>query len=239
MPVGFRVYLEINRHNRDTVSAVSSFSTASLTDAMNGFNLIESSIRPLHNQWSPWAGTAITVDVTPGDGLMIRKAIDTAKPGDVLVVNAHGCRERAVLGGSVAIDMLKRGVLALVVDGAVRDVEEMKALEFPVFARNAVARSGTTESGWGEVNLPIACGGVVVFPGDVVVADSGGLLVVPAPDVTEVSNRAAEIEKKKGRPEDIQQRLQDRKWPNPGSLRADRAISERGGSVVSGCYRRG
>jgi regulator of RNase E activity RraA len=111
--------------------------------------------------------------------MMLRAAIDLAQPGDVIVVNAHGDVTRAILGGFVAMHMVHRGVRGLVVDGAVRDITEFQELGLPVMARGITPRSGTTAGGWGEVNVPIACGGVVVHPGDAIIGDHEGIAVVP------------------------------------------------------------
>ena len=239
MSVGFRVFLGVERPPAETVARLSKFSVPNLSDAVHGITVVDAGIRPLHENWSPFAGPAVTVDVTPGDGLLLRKAVELVQAGDVLVVNGHGCTERAVLGGNVAIDLANRGVAAVVVDGAVRDVGELAALGLPVFARGAIPRSGTTGAGWGEVNVPVACGGVVVFPGDIVVGDRDGLVVVPAPDAADVIRKAESVEREKGRPERVAERAAAAKQaPVHGLSMANEALQQRGGLQIPGAYRR-
>jgi regulator of RNase E activity RraA len=134
--------------------------------------------------------------------------------------------------------MVHRGVAGLVVDGAVRDAEEFRALDFPVIARGATPRSGTTAAGWGEVNVPVACGGVVVGPGDIVVGDGEGLVVVPAGWAGAVAAALGKTGHSAYEPAAIRTRLAaltaDSPLPNLGTLKA--ALAERGGVVIDGCF---
>lgn len=177
--VGFRVYRKVRRPSQDILARLADAPVTAIADAMHGFGVVNAEIRPVYSPMARIFGPAVTVDVTPGDGLMVRAALSILHPGDVLVVNGHGCRERALLGGNVGADLARRGAAGLVVDGAVRDIEEFRSLGLPVMALGSVPRSGTTSAGWGEVNVPIACGSVVVSPGDVVSGSEEGLLVAP------------------------------------------------------------
>ena len=128
--------------------------------------------------WPRVAGPALTVRTRPGDNLVVHRALDLAGPGDVLVVDGGGALDRALLGEIIARYAAARGLAALVVDGAVRDVEGLAAGAVPVFARG-VNHLGPYKDGPGEIGGPVHAGGTVVRAGDVVVGDADGVVVVP------------------------------------------------------------
>lgn len=130
-------------------------------------------------RWDRVAGPAFTVRTRPGDNLVVHRALDLAPPGSVLVVDGGGYRDRAVLGELLARYATTRRVRAVVLDGAVRDVEGLAAGPLPVFARG-VSHLGPYKDGPGEIGAPVQVGGVVVRSGDVVVGDGDGVVVVPA-----------------------------------------------------------
>lgn len=196
--VGFRVFETDTTVSPETIEAFKGLTVPSVADAMRGFGVLDHRVSPLVSPDTTFAGPAVTVQSTPGDGFMLRMAISKLQSGDVLVATAGGVGERAVLGGNRIMDAMGQDVAALVVDGMVRDVQEARMTGVPLFAAGVTPRSGTTESGRGEVNGPIACGGVVVFPGDVVVGDEDGVVVVPADDAETVLNSALEIQSQKG-----------------------------------------
>jgi 4-hydroxy-4-methyl-2-oxoglutarate aldolase len=177
--LGLRIYRRIERSAPEDIERLAAGGSCDISDVARGAGTADGAIRAMYSPMGRIAGPAITVDLTPGDGMLLRAAIDVAQPGDVIVANAHGDVSRAILGGVVAMHMARRGVRGLIVDGAVRDVSEFRELGLPVMARGLTPRSGTTSAGWGEVNVPIACGGVVVHPGDAVIGDEEGLVVVP------------------------------------------------------------
>ncbi|TYP82934.1 RraA family protein [Blastococcus xanthinilyticus] len=139
-------------------------------------------MRGLHwvpgGRWPRVAGPALTVRTRPGDNLVVHRALDLAAPGDVLVVDAGGVLERAILGEIMGRYAVTRGIAALVVDGAVRDAEGLAAGPIPVFALG-INHLGPYKDGPGEVHGPVQAGGAVVRSGDVVVGDADGLVVVP------------------------------------------------------------
>jgi regulator of RNase E activity RraA len=143
-------------------------------------------------RWPRVAGPALTVATRPGDNLVVHRALDLARPGDVLVVDGGGALDRAVLGEIMARYAVTRGLAALVVDGAVRDVEGLAALPLPVFARG-VNHLGPYKDGPGELHGPVHAGGVVVRSGDVVVGDADGLVVLPHERVAEVVAAGEEL----------------------------------------------
>jgi RraA family protein len=133
-------------------------------------------------------GPACTVKVFPGDNLMVHKALDVAHPGDIIVVDAGGSTQNAVMGDLVSTKAKHREIAGFVVDGLIRDLPGILPLDFPVFARG-VTPIGPLHRGPGEINFPICCGGVVVNPGDLVVADAAGIIVVPREIASELLAR--------------------------------------------------
>lgn len=136
-------------------------------------------------------GAAVTAWCHSGDNLMIHKAVSLARPNDVLVINTQGNVNNAVFGELLASSAVKMGIRAVIVDGAVRDTEEIEALGLPVYSRG-ISPGACNKDGAGEVGTLIACGGVAVRPGDVMIADRDGVTVVPLADAAEVAKLAAE-----------------------------------------------
>jgi 4-hydroxy-4-methyl-2-oxoglutarate aldolase len=154
------------------------YEVAWLSDAME-LNLMDSAIHAVHpNLGGRIAGPAVTVTVPPGDFLMIPEAMRHARPGDVLVIDAGGETKRSVWGEYFSTWAQGLGLAGLIIDGATRDVTDIEALGFPVFARATTPRKPTM-TGPGEVNVPISCGGICVIPGDIVIADAEGVITVP------------------------------------------------------------
>ena len=176
---GFRVRAEIERPSEEVVAGFGEFETPAISDLMNRLYTMATVIR---NQTDPGLrilGPACTVKVYPGDNLMVHKSLDIARPGDVVVVDAGGSTMTAVLGDLVSTKARHRGIGGFVVDGLIRDLPAILGLgDFPVYARG-VTPIGPLHRGPGEVNFPISAGGIVVHPGDIVVGDLNGVVVVP------------------------------------------------------------
>ena len=189
---GFRVRHEIQRPHPDTIAGFREFDTPAVSDLMNRLYTMVPSIR---NQTEPslrLVGPACTVKVFPGDNLMVHKSLDIAKPGDVVVVDASSSMMTAVLGDLVSTKARYRGIAGFIVDGMIRDLPAILRLgDFPVFAR-AVTPIGPLHRGPGEVNFPISAGGIVVHPGDVIVADLNGVVVVPMESADDILRRLRE-----------------------------------------------
>jgi regulator of RNase E activity RraA len=175
---GFRVRLDFERLPQDVVDAYARYHTTDISDLLNRLYALDSEITCLSGAERPLVGLACTVRAYPGDNLMVHKSLDVARPGDVVVVAAYGSRSYAVLGDVISTKAKHRGIGGFVVDGLVRDLPAIRQLGFPVYARGTTP-IGPLHRGPGEINYPIACGGVVVNPGDIVVADPAGVVVVP------------------------------------------------------------
>ncbi|ASS94934.1 RraA family protein [Peribacillus simplex] len=151
--------------------------TTAISDAMEGLNNLESAIKPLKEEFR-LAGRALTVQMPVGDNSAVLKAIGEAKAGDIIVVDSKGDTYRAIAGDFVVGMMQTMEIGGLVVDGVIRDLEAIKEMNFPVFSKGTtVASSG--KAGVGQTNIPISCGGVTVFPGDIIIGDIDGVVVVP------------------------------------------------------------
>lgn len=178
MPVGFHIYHDVNRPSAALIEQFRGISTADLVDVMFKRGAVDNDIRPVYTPIASVAGPAVTVSVPDAAFNVVKAGLGTTRPGDVVMVNARGNVHAALVGGNVCRGLKARGVAAFLADGAVRDVAEIQSDGLPVFARGTSTRMGPL-MGAGEVNVPIAFGGVVVNPGDIIVADADGIAVVP------------------------------------------------------------
>jgi regulator of RNase E activity RraA len=187
---GFRLKHDFERPDADTVEGLSRFPTPEISDLMNRLYAMVPAVKILTDPDNHRiCGPALTVKVYPGDNLMVHKSLDLAQPGDVIVVDTSSSSLTAVLGDLVSTKARHRGVQGFVVDGLIRDLPAIRALgDFPVFARG-VTPIGPLHRGPGELNHPISCGGIVVNPGDVIVGDLNGVVVVPRDIADELLDR--------------------------------------------------
>ena len=167
-----------------------------------------------HHKPSKWtmAGTAVTVRTRGGDNLLTLRAFDYCRPGDVLVIDAGGDLTNAVVGGIITAGAAMLGLAGVVIDGAIRDVAEIREREFPVYARG-VNHRGPYKNGPGEINVPVSIGGMVVQPGDIIVGDQDGLLAFPASEAATLIDKAlAQQKKEEWQMEEIRQGRWDRSF---------------------------
>ncbi|MFD9700105.1 DUF1932 domain-containing protein [Lentzea sp. NPDC059081] len=187
------------RPTDDLLPAFDGLAVANIGDARDRMGMLDGAV---HALWrgARVVGRARTVWVRNGDNLALHRAIATSQPGDVLVVNGGGDVTRALLGELMAERAKLRGVRGIVVDGAVRDVVELEKIGFPVWARGVCA-AGPYKNGPGQVDVPVAVGGVVVQPGDLVVGDDDGVIVVPAAEAAAslLAGRAVEADEARRR----------------------------------------
>ena len=176
---GFRVKVNFQRPPQELIKGFADFPTPDISDLLNRLYAVDREIRVLTKPDHRVCGAACTVKVFPGDNLMVHKALDVLEPGDVVIVDAGGSKMNAVLGDLISTKARHRGAQGFVIDGLVRDLPTIQELvDFPVFARG-VTPIGPLHRGPGEINFPICCGGVVVNPGDIVVGDAMGVVIIP------------------------------------------------------------
>jgi regulator of RNase E activity RraA len=186
---GFRIRFDAERPAAEVVAALGGFETPAISDLMNRLYTMSSQIRNLTDPALRIVGPACTVKTYPGDNLMVHKSLDVAQPGDVICIDTSASGTTAVLGDLVSTKARHRGVAGFVVDGLIRDLPGIRALEdFPVFARG-VTPIGPLHRGPGEINHAVSVGGIVVHPGDIIVGDLNGVVVVPRDIAEELLER--------------------------------------------------
>jgi regulator of RNase E activity RraA len=186
---GFRIRREIDRADPEVIAGIAEFETPEISDLMNRLYTMTSAIRNLTAPEVRLLGPACTVKAFPGDNLMVHKSLDIVQPGDVVVIDASSSMMTAVLGDLVSTKARHRGIAGFVIDGLLRDLPAVMALGgFPVFARG-VTPIGPLHRGPGEINFPVSVGGIVVHPGDIIVGDLNGVVVVPREIAAELLER--------------------------------------------------
>jgi len=193
MPVGFRVYRRSSRPDAALVRRFADLNTADLSDAMNRSGTMDRAIAPVFRPVKRIVGPAVTVSAPTGAFNIVKIGMEQTRAGDVLVINARGALNGALVGGNVCRGLVHRGLAGLVADGAVRDAGEIQRDGLATFARGVTTVMGPID-GPGEVNVPIACGGVVVHPGDIVIADEDGIVVVRPDEAEEILAATAKLE---------------------------------------------
>jgi 4-hydroxy-4-methyl-2-oxoglutarate aldolase len=188
------VVRNISRASPDEVAALSRHGVATLHEALGRSGLMQPYMRPAY-AGAALCGTAVTVLLQPGDNWMLHVAAEQIQPGDVVVAACTTDNTDGMFGELLATSFRARGARGLIIDAGCRDVQELAAMNFPVFAR-AVSAKGTVKATLGSVNMPVVCAGALVHPGDVVVADADGVVVIARAQAVLIAKAAAAREVK-------------------------------------------
>jgi 4-hydroxy-4-methyl-2-oxoglutarate aldolase len=182
------VVRNIKRTDADLVKRLGVLGVATVHEAYGRSGLMKPYLRPVW-QGGEAAGTAVTVLAHPGDNWMIHVAVEQCQPGDILVVGCSADNTDGMFGDLLATSLMARGVKGLVIDAGVRDAKSLREMGFPVWSK-AISAKGTVKATPGSVNVPVVCGGINVKPGDAVIADDDGVVVVSPKDAAEVLTKA-------------------------------------------------
>lgn len=185
-----RIVRNITRPDPAVARALGEFGVATVHEAQGRKGLMRPYLRPIYPD-ARVAGPALTISSHPGDNLMLHAAVELCKPGDVLVVTTTSESTDGMFGELLAVSFHAHGAAGLITDAGVRDSAELAAMKFPIWAR-AISAQGTVKSAPGSVNIPVVCGGAIVNPGDIIVADADGVVVVAAAEAAQVVSLAAQ-----------------------------------------------
>lgn len=225
--IGFRIKVNIKKPSLQLLDEIKLYPTANVADCMNRFFCISSEIRLMNkNKDIKMVGFALTVKTRPVDNLMVHKAIDMAKQGDIIVVDANGDINSAIIGEIITLEAINKKLSGIIIDGCVRDISVIEKLNFPVFAKG-ITPKGPYKDGPGEINFPISCGGVKISPGDILVGDADGIVVIPHRDLKFILEKVKEKAKTEYK---IIQGLE--KGINPDKSWIDEILCKKGCEVV-------
>ena len=229
MSVGFRVFTQRKLPEKEVMDGFRELPAANVADVMGRSCALSSEIHTmLPHTDKIMVGPALTVRARPGDNLMIHKGLNLAQEGDIVVISNESDRSQSLLGAIIVAYAKSKKLGGIVVDGPIRDVDEIAELGIPVYATGSTP-GGPYKEGPGEVNTPISCGGVSVSPGDIVLGDSDGVIIIPRKDAARVLREARELAKLDAAK--MQAALEGRAkrdW-------VDKKLMEKGCEIIEGC----
>lgn len=190
---GLRIRTDFQRPDPELIEAFRGIPVANIADCMNRLSCLDSRFFPLNS--APLLGCAVTVKATGGDNLLFHKALDIAKPGDVLVIAGGGTTKRSYGGEIMVRYAMWRGLAGFVIDGCMRDRDAIAKCDFPVYCIG-ITPNGPYKNGPGEINYPVSCGDQVICPGDILVGDGDGVVVIKPEEARELAAVAREVFKK-------------------------------------------
>lgn len=211
---GNKIIRNIKRPDASLIEAFRGIPSSNIGDIMYRLYNMQSNIKA-YNPRIPLLGTAFTVKAPEGDNMFFHVALEMAQPGDIIVVDAGGSSERSLCGEMMFNEAMNKGIAGFIINGCIRDTDCLDRLDFPVYA-TGVTPQGPWKNGPGEINVPVCCGGQVVYPGDILAGDPDGVVVVHPEDAAEVAALAREkFEKEQHRLQqyrDGQVGTQSEKW---------------------------
>ncbi len=221
--IGCRIYTAINRPSQSLIAEFGAIPVANIADNMGRISCVDSHIKPYNNV--RLLGPAFTVKAPLGDNLMFHKALDMAQPGDVIVVDGEADLNHSLCGEIMFRYAISRGIAGFLIDGCIRDAAALKELDFPVYARG-VQPKGPYKNGPGEINVPVSIGGQAVLPGDIVVGDSDGVVVIRPADADALLEKSKAHNQMEARTfEQIAAGTFDRSW-------VDKTLKEKGCEIL-------
>lgn len=222
--VGLYIYTYINRPPKNIIDGFAGIPVATIADNMNRMSCVNATIRPINKM--RLLGPAFTVQSHPGDNLLLHKALDLAQPGDIVVVDAQGDLTNPVIGKLMVLWAKQRGLGGFIIDGVVRDIAALRKMDMPIYAAGATLSRSYKER-TGKINVPVICGGVAVNPGDILVGDEDGIVVINPCDADGLLVKSkATIRKERKIMKDIANAAWDRMW-------VDEALKARGAVTIN------
>jgi regulator of RNase E activity RraA len=231
MAVGNRVFLERDLPQKDIMEAFKGLPAANVADCMSRLCALSSEIKLISKpSTSTIVGPALTVKLRPGDNLMLHKALNIAEEGDIIVVSNEGDRTQSLMGEiMVTYARVSKKVSGIVLDGPIRDYKEISEMDFYLYATGSTP-GGPFKEGPGEVNVPISIGNVAIMPGDIILGDADGIIVIPKKDAKKVLEAAIEYAKKdSAKLEDAKNGTSKRDW-------VDKILMEKNIEIIEGRY---